>query len=147
MKNSIKWFLIATMYMLLPACAEYGVSFEKPIRVILSQAEIDEYEADLRNGNFKENDFDRVYVFEGVLISSNENSGEVIHQFKILNRLSMRDIPEELTEKNMIDIISPSFTNGGVTLSMGKKYRVAAPLLPDSRLAIWKGVIVTMDTK
>lgn len=148
MRFFIKQIIFLSVITLLSACNGQNVSFEKPLRVILTKDEISQFEKALGNGNYLGNDFNNVFVFEGILESFRiDGSGELIYQFRITEQLSNRGVPANLIQRELVDIVSPSLVNGGVDLTVGKKYRVAAPLMPDSRLAIWKGVIIKINAK
>lgn len=140
-----KFFYLTIAMIILYGCNSETVSLDKPLKMVLNQQEVTESETAIKNGNYDAGDFNNVFVFEGILIKSDvDTSGEFLYRFKVLKKLSYKNIPDKIVSENEIDIVSPSLSNGGIQLTIGSKYRVAAPLMPDSRFATWNGGVLKL---
>jgi len=138
--------IIIFLFAFLVVDVNAATSLEKPISVVLSDAEIVEHESIIRKGDFASNDFKEVLVFEGVLLDVKvKDDGESIYKFNIKRTLKIPAGENKLHHKQL-DVIAPSKPeDGGLALKVGKRYRVCAPILPDGRYAIWKGTIIKLS--
>jgi len=139
----ILYILLVVTSTVFSGCVNTNVSLEKPIRVVLSDKEVLELEASLRDNKFTSNDMKGALIFEGLLErKETDSSGEVVYQFRIvaISKTAHKTIANEV--QDIISLISPSLQNGGVVLDVGRKYKVYAPQLPDGRFGVWRGLII-----